>query len=526
MKVESDVRVAQLPSIALRQTDPANAPWTLIVSVVGVAILAEGSVALPPGPAHEFVFVLGSLLLIPVLGTLLLPWQRYRRWMTLAPSLVFTVAATLLILSLGGTASGLTPLFLAPVLWTALYEGKRQTSIVIAGVTVATAVLAIGQDDVSSLLIRRVVLLGMMGVLIAVVTLGLRAAVGGAVAARDELLRQANALSDAADRLNSLHRSDAVIAEACRLAAMMLSAPGVIAQRGAYLTVEGDLVNVKSQFDISFVGVPKVTALSENAQLSRVVRTGRPEMGANAGSGMSPTVEAALLKAGITHGAWIPVAPNGVIHGVLSISTRGHPISDDLFARAIALGHIVELALANALMVEQSEREATTDALTGLANRRGFDQGVGRLRARRRFAILYLDIDGLKLVNDKHGHAAGDALLRGVAQAAAGVMRNGDLLARVGGDEFAAFLADCAEEGARLAAHRILEALERTTVAGLVPRASIGIACGDEGSDISQVLVQSDAAMYTAKRRGGRSFAFATGAVLPNLSQLGEVASA
>jgi diguanylate cyclase (GGDEF)-like protein len=525
VKVESDVRVAQLPSIAPRPTEQTTAPWTLIVSVIGVAVLAEGSAALPPGPANELPFVLGSLLLIPVLGTLLLPWQRHRRWMTLIPSVTFTVAATLLVISLGGATSGLLPLFIAPVLWTALYEGKRQTSLVIAAVTVAAAVIAISQNDTDSTLIRRVVLLGLMGVLAAVVTHGLRGALGRAVAAREELLRQANALSVAADRLNSLHRPDAVIAEACRLTAVMMSPIGVVAERAAYLVVEGDLVHVKSQFDVSFVGVPKITPLSENAQLSRVVRTGRPEMGANAGSGMSATVEAALRKAGITHGAWIPISPSGEIHGVLSISTRGHPISDDLFERAIALGHIVELALANALMVEQSEREATTDALTGLANRRGFDQGVEQLRARRRYAILYLDVDGLKLINDKHGHAAGDALIRGVAQAAASVMRKGDLLARVGGDEFAAFLADCAEEGARLAAHRILEALERTTIAGMRPHASIGIACGDEASNLSQVLVQSDAAMYTAKRRGGKSFAFATGAVLPSHSQLGEAAS-
>ncbi|MFZ0994949.1 MAG: GGDEF domain-containing protein [Candidatus Dormiibacterota bacterium] len=523
--MESDVPAAKLPSIAPRPTEPANAPWTLIVSVIGVAILAQGSVALPPGPTNELLFVLGSLLLIPVLAALLLPWQRYRGWMTLVPSLAFIPAATLLILSLGSTASGLTPLFMAPVLWTALYQGTRQTSAVVAAVIVAVAVLAMSQGDAGSLLVRRAVLLGVMGVLVAVVTLGLRAALGHAVAAREELLRQANALSDAAQRLNSLHRSDAVIAEACRLAAVMMSPPGVVAQRGSYLTVEGDLVHVRSQFDTSFVSVPKVSLLSENPQLARVVQTGRPEMGANAGSGMSPGVEAALRKAGITHGAWIPVAPNGAIHGVLSISTRGHAISDDLFERAITLGHIVELALANVLMVEQSDREATTDALTGLANRRGFDQGVEHLRGRRRFAVLYLDIDDLKLVNDRHGHAAGDALLRGVGQAASSVMRKGDLLARVGGDEFAAFLADCAEEGARQAAHRILEALDRTTVAGMVPRVSIGIAMGDDTSDLSQVLAQSDAAMYTAKRKGGKSFSFARGAVIPQASLLKQAAS-
>jgi len=520
VKIESDVHVSRLPPLATTATGQASAPWTLIVSFIGLAALTEVSVVLPPGPTQVWLFVLGSLALIPVLGTLLLPWQRYRRSITLFPSLGFTLAATLLVLSLGGTTSGLLPLLIAPVLWTALYGGRRQTTLVIAAITTATAVISLGQHDATPLLIRRVVLLGLMGVLIAVGTLGLRAALGRAVAAREELLRQANALSEAAKHLNSLHRSDAVIAAACRLAVVMMSPPGVETQRCAYLTLEGDTVHVQSQFDPSFFSVPKLYPLAKNAQLSRVMLTRQAEKGPVAEAGISPTVEAALLKSGMAHGAWIPISPNGVIHGVLSITTRGSAISDDLFERAIALGHIVELALANALLVEQSERDATTDSLTGLANRRGFDQGVERLRARRHFAILSFDVDGLKTVNDQYGHAAGDALLRGVAQAVASVMRKGDLLARIGGDEFAAFLADCAEDGARVSAHRILEALERTTIAGAAPRVSIGIACGDQASEVSQLLAQSDAAMYTAKHKGGKSFAFATGEVLPGATRL------
>jgi diguanylate cyclase (GGDEF)-like protein len=524
VKMESIVHASRLPPLATTATVQTSTPWTLIVSFLGLAILTEGSVVLPPGPTHEWLFVLGSLGLILVLGTLLLPWQRYRRSITVFPSLAFTLAATLLVLSLGGTSAGLLPLLIAPVLWTALYAGRRQTTLVIAAVTVAAAVIALGEHDGTTLLIRRAVLLGVMGVLIAVGTLGLRAALGRAVAAREELLRQANALSEAAKRLNSLHRSNAVITAACRLVAVMMSPSGVETQRCAYLTVEGSTVHVQAQFDTAFVSVPKVSQLAKNAQLSRVMRTRRAEKGPIGESGMSPTVEAALLKTGIAHGAWIPIAPNGVIHGVLSITTRGSAISEDLFERAIALGHIVELALANALLVEQSERDATTDALTGLANRRGFDQGVERLRARRHFAILSLDVDGLKTVNDQHGHASGDALLRGVAQAVASVMRKGDLFARIGGDEFAAFLADCAEDGARVSAHRILEALEHTTIAGTAPRVSIGIACGDQASELSQLLAQSDAAMYTAKHNGGKSFAFATRAVSPPTAHLPQAA--
>ncbi|MGC1405570.1 MAG: hypothetical protein WA938_02390, partial [Candidatus Dormiibacterota bacterium] len=119
--MESIVHASRLPPLATTATVQTSTPWTLIVSFLGLAILTEGSVDLPPGPTHEWLFVLGSLGLILVLGTLLLPWQRYRRSITVFPSLGFTLAATLLVLSLGGTSAGLLPLLIAPVLWTALY---------------------------------------------------------------------------------------------------------------------------------------------------------------------------------------------------------------------------------------------------------------------------------------------------------------------------------------------------------------------------------------------------------------------
>jgi diguanylate cyclase (GGDEF)-like protein len=208
-----------------------------------------------------------------------------------------------------------------------------------------------------------------------------------------------------------------------------------------------------------------------------------------------------------------------VLHGVLTVSARGVAISDQLFARAVSLGHIVELALSNALALQKSSREAATDPLTGLSNRRGFELEVAHVRGRRLFAVLAIDVDDLKRVNDTLGHATGDALLVGIAEAAMKVMRRGDLLARTGGDEFAAFLVDACTDGGVRTAQRILESIQNSRIDGMVPAVSIGIACGTVDSDLLEVLKDADAAMYVAKRRGGNSYALAESALATAAAQ-------
>lgn len=224
---------------------------------------------------------------------------------------------------------------------------------------------------------------------------------------------------------------------------------------------------------------------------------------------VGPTLRANLLSTGTTHGARIPIAPNSVLHGVVTVSARGMAIYEELFERAVSLGHIVALALFNALTLEKSEREATTDPLTGLADRRGFDFEVVRLRGGRPFAVLALDVDDLKQVNGNLGHATGDARLVATAQVMTRVMRWGDLVARVGDDEFAAFLVHASEEGARQTAQRILAALKLTQIDGVNPAVSLGVACGSLTSDLAEVLQEADTAMCIAKRQGGNSYVLA-----------------
>jgi diguanylate cyclase (GGDEF)-like protein len=114
--------------------------------------------------------------------------------------------------------------------------------------------------------------------------------------------------------------------------------------------------------------------------------------------------------------------------------------------------------------------------------------------------ILVLDIDHLKAINDAHGHEVGDRILVAVARAAAGVLRGGDLLARTGGDEFLAVVAEAEESIARRVVDRMTEAVSRVTVQGVRTSVSVGYACCSKNGDIDQLRHQADEAMYEAKR--------------------------
>jgi diguanylate cyclase len=156
--------------------------------------------------------------------------------------------------------------------------------------------------------------------------------------------------------------------------------------------------------------------------------------------------------------------------------------------------------------------EANTDALTGLLNRRGLESGIAGRSGRRRFAMLSIDVDGLKAVNDTRGHQAGDALLRQVADACRSVLRTGDLIGRMGGDEFAVFVADAALHDALVVCGRI-EAAIAATFAGRELSVSLGADAGLPSEDPFAVLARADAAMYANKRsRANRSTMGRTGA--------------
>ncbi|MCC7051644.1 MAG: EAL domain-containing protein [Gemmatimonadaceae bacterium] len=160
-----------------------------------------------------------------------------------------------------------------------------------------------------------------------------------------------------------------------------------------------------------------------------------------------------------------------------------------------------------AQLIEQALR----DPLTGLGNRRLFSDRVShaldrRLRSGARVAVLLLDLDHFKFVNDTLGHAKGDALLVAVSERLRNVLRTGDTVTRLGGDEFAVLLEDMvADEEADATALRIQHALDRPfrlDEREVFVRASIGIAWATDGQDLDALLTDADVAMYGAKNSG------------------------
>lgn len=153
---------------------------------------------------------------------------------------------------------------------------------------------------------------------------------------------------------------------------------------------------------------------------------------------------------------------------------------------------------------------ANTDSLTGLYNVRYLKQHIRHLlRVHKRyghpFAVLLLDIDGLKRINDAFGHAAGDRALLGVAKALRDTIRSADTPIRMGGDEFCVLAAHQTAALAEIAAHRICAAVEQVqTPDGAAVGVSVGVvSCPQHGADGDELLELADAAMYRAKSSGG-----------------------
>ena len=169
-------------------------------------------------------------------------------------------------------------------------------------------------------------------------------------------------------------------------------------------------------------------------------------------------------------------------------------------------------------ITEFKEREkaiftlAHRDALTGLMNRRHFSDEAEKLlllsrRSHLTSALIYLDLDGFKAVNDTHGHAAGDALLRAVAARLSAHARQSDLLARFGGDEFVVFLFNSTEAQSLTTATRYQNSLLqpfRVRGHALNVRGSFGLAhFPHDGESVDDLLSHADEAMYAAKALGG-----------------------
>jgi|GEM_PF-3451055 len=152
------------------------------------------------------------------------------------------------------------------------------------------------------------------------------------------------------------------------------------------------------------------------------------------------------------------------------------------------------------------KRLAGSDDLTGIANRRVFRDALDRECARhQRFgsgvAIILLDLDELKVLNDKSGHAAGDMAIIATARVCEASVRAADLVARLGGDEFVVLLPQTDDVNARLVVERVRQRMEKTTICSTRLKASMGYAATSEGfSGADSLLRKADERLYAEKR--------------------------
>jgi diguanylate cyclase (GGDEF)-like protein len=192
-----------------------------------------------------------------------------------------------------------------------------------------------------------------------------------------------------------------------------------------------------------------------------------------------------------------------------------HDFDDEEMRLLKALADTAALAVHNAAMHERITRMAVTDELTGLANRRRFmellRQEVQRARRYSRpLTLLMIDLDRLKQINDSSGHAAGDAMLRGVADSIRTSVRATDYAARLGGDEFAALLPETDRQDALTIAERIRANVEKfsTLINAVVIQSTVSIGlvsrAAGEVTDLPSFIHQADDALYRAKA-GGRN---------------------
>jgi diguanylate cyclase (GGDEF)-like protein len=169
-------------------------------------------------------------------------------------------------------------------------------------------------------------------------------------------------------------------------------------------------------------------------------------------------------------------------------------------------------AVLRAQLFEQTERLATTDGLTSLANRRTFQARASQALAQaRRYgracAMLITDIDHFKAVNDTYGHPAGDVVLRGVAQMLREQARDTDVVARYGGEEFAVVMPETDLRGAAVIAERLREAVAArvfpTELGPVKVTLSVGLAGSpDDGTEMEALVQLADQCLYQAKRQG------------------------
>jgi diguanylate cyclase (GGDEF)-like protein len=254
------------------------------------------------------------------------------------------------------------------------------------------------------------------------------------------------------------------------------------------------------------LGVPYtldgVTASAE------VFRTGRPaRTGAGYASSTDP-ISRLMTTLGSKDGVAAPITVAGKLWGAVGAAYREDLIPTGVEVRLERFASLVGLAISNADAWDRLERQASTDPLTGIANRRAFherltDEVARAERYGRHLSLALMDLDHFKAVNDAHGHQGGDRVLVLFAQLLSAHSREGELVAKIGGEEFAWLMPETDRHGAHIAADRVREAIETTPFENIGRvTLSAGVCSTESAPDVDTLTHDADRALYWAKDSG------------------------
>jgi len=231
-----------------------------------------------------------------------------------------------------------------------------------------------------------------------------------------------------------------------------------------------------------------------------------------------PVLSSILALTGLPSGVLVPITARNTLFGALLVGPDCHELQGDvaLRERLSGVAGLAATALEGIALLEEVRHQAFHDPVTDLANSRLFEDRVTHSlsiahREGRRLALLFVDLDRFKAVNDTHGHKVGDELLRAVAERLIDTVRHEDTVARIGGDEFGILVQGAASrDDVEVVAQKIVSALGRPFAVRdltLFVGASVGVTIFPDGGDTyDSVVSRADSAMYQAKAEGRGRF--------------------
>jgi diguanylate cyclase (GGDEF)-like protein len=415
-----------------------------------------------------------------------------------APELVFLAALGVLRDSGDGISSGVSAVAIVPVFYVALHsESRRDLYMVMAGLAVfyIAPILIVGPPAYPHTQYRTALLAVAVSSIIGLATQRLVAAVRDRAEEARERERMLEELSAVARGLFASEQARADVCAAAKtigrasVAVLFEPVAGRPAMRSTAFTEPDGGPHELAEREISLDRPSAVRDVFRSGRSLLVdenvaAHVGSPELWK--ASGMPQTV------------LYEPLLRGSETIGVLIVGWPGDVKADGPRIRVVELlAHEAAAVLTRADALSELSDQAQTDPLTGLPNRRAWDARVDELLGEGApFTVAMLDFDHFKQYNDTHGHPAGDRLLKETAAMWREQVRSGDLLARLGGEEFGLLLLNCDPD-------RVREVIERLRGAVYHDRTcSVGFAVHRAGERAEQVMARADAALYEAKESG------------------------